>query len=356
VYSSSFQKILFTFSQFFIEPLVQKKLIKEADIKTMFINVEEIIATHSLFLAKLHQSMNNFPLTNLGSLLYEQIPSFFIYITFCNRYNEALDRIKEMKSTSKDFNSFLDSQRKVVPGGHPLHSLFIQPVQRLPRYSLLLKELINKTPEDHVDYEKFFLSKEKVDKILETVNDNKRKYEIAHAMLRIQQYTFELPNLKVDYTKYVGEDLASIQFSKFVTGKNGSGLPPDEKDCLLFLFSDILLIFEITKKPKRLSFSLIPGNSGKSKKIYFDKKNDIHIFFKNYYYLSDSEVVQYKKKVIGLHCHDFESKENIRLDILVKEMLGNNRADSLHDNLLDLIDKAQATNDIYHINPHSAFF
>lgn len=36
--------------------------------------------------------------------------------------------------------------------GPDLQSLLIRPVQRIPRYTLLLKELLGKTPQDHVDH------------------------------------------------------------------------------------------------------------------------------------------------------------------------------------------------------------
>jgi hypothetical protein len=330
--------------------MLQKKYIKETEIEVLFINIEEIIVSHSLFLAKLHQGLDNFPITNIGTIFYNQIPSFFIYINFCNKFNEALDKIKELRASSKEIDYFLEQQRSHVPGFHPLQSLFIQPVQRLPRYSLLLKQFLKFTSEDHVDYEKFVLSNKKLDKILETVNEKKRRYEMNHIMTRIKQLTPEIPNLFLDESKYVCEEIGSVTFTKIVHGPQSSIVPPEEKQCLLFLFTDLLLIFEQTKmRPtsQRMSFY---GTVDKFK-VQYDKKIDAYIVFRDFYPIADLEVVQFKKKVIGLEHHNIETKESVRLDILLKEILGTNRISIFHDKLLELIDQSRQQQNIFHLNP-----
>ena len=172
-----------------------------------------------------------------------------------------------------------------------------------------------------------------------------QKYEIASAMLRVQQYTSDIDMFKLDFTKYICEDMANIKSTKI-----GSRLPAEEKECLLFLFSDILLVFEQTKKPKKLSFAFIQGKNGYAKKVYYDKPNDVNIAFKSYFYISTIEVVKFQKKVIGIKCLDFDSNEEYSLDILIQEKRGAARSTFWHDNLLSLIDEAEKNKDIYHIN------
>jgi hypothetical protein len=54
----------------------------------------------------------------------------------------------------------LESSAEWCTGGRSLQSLLIKPVQRLPRYELLLRELRRLTPEHHVDSEKLSLALE----------------------------------------------------------------------------------------------------------------------------------------------------------------------------------------------------
>jgi hypothetical protein len=80
-----------------------------------------------------------FPKTNIGSMILQEIPTFFVHITYCNKFNESMDKIKELKNSNLEFDKFLNETRKVSPGCLDLKSLLIQPIQRLPRYSLLLR-------------------------------------------------------------------------------------------------------------------------------------------------------------------------------------------------------------------------
>jgi hypothetical protein len=67
-----------------------------------------------------------------------------------------------------------------------LESLLIMPVQRIPRYQLLLKELLKNTWPDHPDY--VFLG-QALDKIQETaayVNDRAKEAESQSKMVTLQ--------------------------------------------------------------------------------------------------------------------------------------------------------------------------
>eukprot|EP01080_Neovahlkampfia_damariscottae_P006927 gene6927-11090_t len=331
--------------QYYKEPMLKKKIIKEIEVVNTFSNLDEIIAVHSSFLSKLHAVLEHFPITNFGEIFYSQIPSFCIYAKFCNTFDDCLEDIMKLTKNYKEF------ENTEIPGGHTIQSLYIQPIQRLPRYSLLLKELIKNTSTYHVDYNHFVLSKQKIDSILETLNDKKKKYEFAKAIARIQQFVADIDLVVIDYTNYIDETSAIVKIKK----KNQM---IEEKNVVIFLFSDQFLIFEKTKKPKRISLGLIP-NKTSTRKVHFDKLNDTHIVFKTYFLLTLCEVVQFKKNVIGLDCADFDSGDMYRLDIQITEAFGANRSKIWHEYFLKYIDEAEVKDGIYQIrnfSSNSTFF
>merc|ERR1719216_361589 len=61
----------------------------------------------------------------------------------------------------------------------------ITPIQRIPRYQLLLKDLLKKTPEDHVDYEGLKTSLEKVTEINTVLNGWLTEYEMRQSVRKI---------------------------------------------------------------------------------------------------------------------------------------------------------------------------
>jgi hypothetical protein len=60
--------------------------------------------------------------------------------------------ISECSKASKDFEVWLNQQER-AKHNFPLDSILIMPVQRIPRYSMLLESLIKYTPTDHLDYQ-----------------------------------------------------------------------------------------------------------------------------------------------------------------------------------------------------------
>ena len=63
-------------------------------------------------------------------------------------------KMKELKEKNKDFTQFLLRIKKNKNYGNlDFQDYIIKPVQRLPKYVLLLKLLVKKTPVDHPDYE-----------------------------------------------------------------------------------------------------------------------------------------------------------------------------------------------------------
>eukprot|EP01080_Neovahlkampfia_damariscottae_P006928 gene6928-11091_t len=337
---------------YYKEPIINKKILKPNQISEIFLNLDDLIAIHTTLLEKLKWKMSNFPLSDFGSIILDFAPTFMHYIGYCNKYNEAMDKFNDLKNSKEWFNVLLEEQRKLIPGNHPFQSLFIQPIQRLPRYSLLLREVIKNTDEEHQEYSHFVSAKKKVDEILQLVNETKRKYDIERTIEKIDAFTKDLMRFTLDYTKFVTEDLAMVKFLPMKTKEEEEILGIE---CLLFLFKDIILVFEKTKKPRKVTFGGLLPRSPRSK-VHFDKDNEIYVCFKNYYYLSDTSVVRFQQKCLGLISVDHEINQKVKLEFQLNEKRGTNRSEFWHENLLRYIDEADKNNDIYHINPSSTFF
>jgi hypothetical protein len=78
--------------------------------------------------------------------------------------------------------------------GQKLPFLLITPVQRIPRYNLLLQELIKKTPEGHADHTYIIQALGKIKEITDHVNFSVREQENRVKLLKIAE----------DTKKYIG--------------------------------------------------------------------------------------------------------------------------------------------------------
>ena len=83
------------------------------------------------------------------------------YSSYLANYPAALAAYHHEAETNDRFVAFLETRHMVIPGTDrqqpgglemDLPSALITPVQRIPRYVLLLRELLKHTPDDHSDY------------------------------------------------------------------------------------------------------------------------------------------------------------------------------------------------------------
>ena len=99
------------------------------------------------------------------------------YISFVNNYRTSQEAIKACKEQSSLFSKFVEQQAKDHRGKLTLKDLIIQPVQRIPRYELYIKDFIKCTPVTHPDYQLLLKAQteihnlaEKIDQVHKEVN------------------------------------------------------------------------------------------------------------------------------------------------------------------------------------------
>ena len=117
----------------------KKPLVKEKDFKIIFSNIEQILLTHTFILLTLEIKARNYPLATIGEGFLNQVGFLNVHLSFCNKFDESHSKLKELTKFNPEVTKFMEDSRKKTPGNFSLQSLFIQPIQRLPRYSLLLK-------------------------------------------------------------------------------------------------------------------------------------------------------------------------------------------------------------------------
>jgi len=138
----------------FATPIVNQSLLSPEEVKKLFLNITEIYNFHVSLLAKLEDRMKEWtPRQLLGDVLLGLNISMSIYQDYINSYDPTI--LPALININKKFASFVE--RKYSPensssGSKYLESLLITPVQRLPRYEMLLKDLMRNTLSDHPDY------------------------------------------------------------------------------------------------------------------------------------------------------------------------------------------------------------
>lgn len=136
----------------YMKPMAEVGLLNDRTKATLFSNLPTILPLNRIFL----ESVENRVQPNvwkynpkIGDIFLEFAPFFKLYSEYARSNQAASELLGQLLSTNSKFLKYHDTQ---LGSEKPsLASLLITPIQRVPRYQLLLKEILKNTPEDHDD-------------------------------------------------------------------------------------------------------------------------------------------------------------------------------------------------------------
>jgi len=167
---------------------------------------------------------------------------FKTYTTYTEAYNEVIEMVKEEKVRDNIFAAELEKGMKhPLAKGLELGAFLILPVQRIPRYVLLLTDLLRNTPEEHVDYQAISSALNIMKVVADHIDEAIAGAENRNKCLKIQQLFQLLPTQQIKILapnrRYIYDGILLKQCRK------------DRKERRFFLFTDALLY----------SFETVPG-------------------------------------------------------------------------------------------------
>jgi len=244
-----------------------------ADVRALFSQVEVIYNYNFKVMVRLEERVNEWSWTQkLGDLFLEMMDWLKVYIQFVNNYNMALQKLDYLNGMP----AFVEWIDKVQHGpkcmSHTIQDYLIMPIQRIPRYVLLLEDLLRNSPEGHIDYEDLKNALAKMKEVAITINE--KKGEVENFAILVNIYNRLEPKIETlcePHRRFIRE------------GK----LKEDGKEFCFLLFNDMILkTKENGKKLKMISqILLLPANLAdivdRSNKI----KNTFQIFTNNLSYV-----------------------------------------------------------------------
>ncbi|XP_008399499.1 FYVE, RhoGEF and PH domain-containing protein 4-like isoform X2 [Poecilia reticulata] len=140
------------------------RLTQEADrgsfppdvIKNIFSNISSIYSFHSQFLLPDLENciMHWHESPGLGKALLQHAPFLRMYADYIRNFDRAIELVRTWTERSSAFRNIIqDIQSQELCGNLTLQHHMLEPVQRVPRYEMLLKDYLKKLPEVDPDYE-----------------------------------------------------------------------------------------------------------------------------------------------------------------------------------------------------------
>ncbi|KAF9185082.1 hypothetical protein BGZ51_002956 [Haplosporangium sp. Z 767] len=130
----------------------------------------------------------------VGDIFSEIAPFLKMYSSYVKSYTSALAHINECISRNDRFAEFLKTTaRRPECKNLDFQAYLMLPVQRIPRYRMLLGNLLQHTPIDHPDHRKLQTAFESMEQTATIVNENIRQHEMFGEMVDLQSKITGLP-------------------------------------------------------------------------------------------------------------------------------------------------------------------
>jgi len=190
----SYKKSLEFVTANFYAPLLQlsKPIIQKEDVKVIFCNMGDLTGVHQCILSDLEKKVSNFSdESKIGDVFKQYSEQLKIYTTYVNNYDLSM-KVLVRAMRLPNFKKFIEDGLAKPGSDHKdITAFLIQPVQRIPRYILLLSDLIKHTSSDHIDYDDLSDALEKIKHVAEFINESKRDSE---NMMKLNQLQSQLLN------------------------------------------------------------------------------------------------------------------------------------------------------------------
>lgn len=155
-------------------------------IKSLFSNIDIILSYNRTLYADITNAREKGK-REVAAVLERHAPYMRLYKEYLENYEKANNLLNRLMRSDSRFNAFITSaQLQKQCQGKNLQSFLILPVQRIPRYSLLLIEMM-KTESDEVDKEYLKRANQKIVGINVTINTAIGAVEKRERLLEIQR-------------------------------------------------------------------------------------------------------------------------------------------------------------------------
>ncbi|XP_032375658.1 intersectin-2b [Etheostoma spectabile] len=233
----------------FHKPMSESGRLNDAEMVMIFVNWKELLACNSKFLKALRvrkkMGGENMPVPMIGDILAAELSHMQPYIRFCSCQINGATLLQTRIDNEPNFKDFL---KKIATDyrckGMPLSSFLLKPMQRITRYPLHIKNILESTPEGHADRGPLKEALERAEELCQLVNEGVREKENSDRLEWIQNHV----QCDGAAENLVFNSLTNCLGPRKLLHSGKMNKVKSNKELWAFLFSDFLLLTHATKQ------------------------------------------------------------------------------------------------------------
>eukprot|EP01084_Bolivina_argentea_P032555 60248_1 len=245
-YLEGLEKLL----KYFINPLKNsqdkkiRKLLTFQDHQIIFpSDLSTIYALHIQLNADLIKYTNKWDneTSKLGHIFIKYGHLFKMYQDYFHKHEKAVQQLIKLAKKNTKFSKWSSEQSNKI-NGLTIQSLLILPIQRLPRYEMLLKEIIKRTLQYHIDLYDLQEASEQITEVTELINDKMKEHDRRIKVAMVEKRFIDLVDAIGHFVQpsriFIAESSENPSHENYIIrhDKFGNQIP-----ITIFLFNDCLI-------------------------------------------------------------------------------------------------------------------
>jgi hypothetical protein len=205
----------------------------EADRSKIFSGLLNIYQLHKTLMVQLESRLSEWSdRQKIADIFVELSPTFLVYTQFTTKYETAVETFSTARNNPHMGNFLFLRRKDPYCHQHTLNSFLIMPIQRVPRYKMLLEGILKHTEPSHPDYENLVNAAAKMSQVADHLNEKIRERQNFHKMKLVSQKISGIhPDTLIQPNRrYLSEFILKHKLNSTMT-----------EDCVLFLFTDLLI-------------------------------------------------------------------------------------------------------------------
>jgi hypothetical protein len=174
----------------------KKLLLPPQTVKKLFSDIEIIHNVNAILKSNIDKAMESWgPSSQLGNVFVQVMNFLKVYANYVSTADAQLQEYDSLLKNNKLFMQFVDEVRVSAPGMLDIPGYLIMPIQRVPRYFMLLERLMKHTWKDHRDYADLEKSVAGLQSVALHLNEQKRKFENIRSVIAFQSSIVGCPQI-----------------------------------------------------------------------------------------------------------------------------------------------------------------
>ncbi|KAL8587625.1 hypothetical protein ACOMHN_045314 [Nucella lapillus] len=240
----------------YMAPLKNSSNVDDTIVDNIFYMIPEILMHHSVYLDLLDKVWKNWDsgISTTGDkilAIFSKQTVLESYMSFVENYNTSGKVIENALTTKSSMQKFIEQCQRDSGSKLSMKDLIVRPIQRIPRYELLIQRLLDNTPVDHPDHPLLQQACRAMHELalkIGTVTHSKQEEDMQQTLKKLELLL--ITDLVAPDRAYNRHDMVHLMNKK--------------EPCCVWLFSDLIILSCIKRKsgpvPRKVSIILkTPG-------------------------------------------------------------------------------------------------